>query len=1190
MTLYSAFSILLSRYSRQDDVAISTVTAARSHYMNRTIGYFLNTLILRLQLQHEASFIEVLQRAKKNVLDAHRHQALPFAELVKALRPERSYNANPFTQISFTVEPPIPRSTSGWSVSQVEAHNGTAKSDLTVEIDDLPTHLIARFEYSTELFEQSTIERLAGHFQYLLTQILQQPTHAIQHLPIVPPAEQQQLLAWTHTQQPFPDAKAIQSLFENQVATTPQAIALCFEDQQLTYEQLNGLANQLAHYLRKQGVKETTLVAICVERSPSMIICLLAVLKAGGAFLPLDASYPKARLNFMLTDAKVGYLLLESHLTHLFNEADHAIKCIDVAQARLESVRESWQNPDLTTDAHQLAYVIYTSGSTGQPKGVMLAHQGLCNLAVAQIKHFKITAECRILQFAAFCFDAAISEIFTALLSGAALYLAAKPDILPGQPLLDFLRKHRITTVTLPPSALTLFPSTELTDLHTLIVAGEACPLELAKQWAEGRQFYNAYGPTETTVCATILPFAATMARMTIGYPLDNIELYVLDNTKQFAPIGVAGELYIGGVGVACGYLNRPELTRDRFINHPFIPTAAEQVPRKIYKTGDLVRYLPNGQLEFFGRIDEQVKLRGYRIELGEIETVLTQHPTVKSAVVVLYPQHNQLSLAAYVTLHEPVTPDVLRESLKAHLPAYMIPATFTVLEALPLTPNGKINRKALPKPDRQGTSGSTHPITARNQLEIGLMELWQQVLNRTEINIHDNFFDLGGHSLLAIQLIAQINQLLSIQLSIRDLFELPTIAQLAAKINDDIVIHAADFDLNAEVQLDASIEAHQLLAYPLDKRTPPQHILLTGATGFLGVYLLRELLDRTAATIYCLVRAEHKTQAQHRLTNALKTHALWDATLQNRIVPICGDLSLPLLGLSEATFAHLGQQIDVIYHNGSLVNHLYTYSVMKKPNVLGTQEVLRLATTTCLKPVHYVSTLGVLASTQAEATHVYHEQDQLEDGNALQGGYNQSKWVAEQLLYRAQQAGVPVSLYRPYIVGGHSETGISNLHDFRSLLIYAGLKLGYWPDMEMLLNIAPVDYVSQALVHLSQQPAALGQTFHLASPCTLTLNQLFETIVEIGYPVKPLPLAQWQTLLTETAQASQDKVLVSLSPFFSANSQDGAGSQQTPKLDSQKTIDYLSSRGILCPTLNAEIVKRYLDYFVASGFIPVSY
>jgi len=550
----------------------------------------------------------------------------------------------------------------------------------------------------------------------------------------------------------------------------------------LSYGELDARANQLARYLKKSGIGRESLVGIMMERGIEMIVALLGVLKAGGAYVPLDPAYPQERLTFMLEDAQVSVLLTQARLLPMLPWSAARGVCIDSEWETI--VSESVAPVEGGVLAANVAYVIYTSGSTGPPKGVMVAHQGLCNMVTAQVETFGLHAESRILQFASLSFDASAGEIFMALTSGAALCLGRQESLLPGPGLIEMLREQRVTIVTLPPSVLAVLPEAELPDLATLTVAGEACAADLVGRWAGGHQFFNLYGPTEATVWATVAECRDGTEKPLIGRPILNTQGYLLNAQLEPAPIGVAGELHLGGVGLARGYLNRPELTAERFIPNPF----SQEPGARLYKTGDLARYHPDGQIEFLGRIDHQVKLRGYRIELGEIETALNAHPDIGDAVVeVREDVPGNKRLVAYIVSAPETEPAIneMRDFLQEIVPNYMIPTSFVHLEALPLTTNGKVDRRALPLPDGYHPELEATYVAPRSEIERAIAAIWLETLKIEKVDIHDNFFNLGGHSVLLAQVHTRLQEAFDQKLAMIDLFKYPTIDTLARYLSE---------------------------------------------------------------------------------------------------------------------------------------------------------------------------------------------------------------------------------------------------------------------------------------------------------------------------------------------------------------------------------------------------------------------
>ncbi|MUG97754.1 amino acid adenylation domain-containing protein, partial [Scytonema sp. UIC 10036] len=675
------------------------------------------------------------------------------------------------------------------SVSALPIETATAKFDLTLSMQNTSTGLVGVWEYNQALFDASTIERMSGHFLTLLEAIVANPMEHIGQLPLLTPAQQHLLLVeWNNTQLDYPSDRCIHQLFEVQVQRTPDAVAVVFENQQLTYDELNSRANQLAHYLRSLGVSADTLVGICVERSLLMVVGLLGILKAGGAYLPLDPEYPTERLSFMLEDAQVSVLLTQQQL----------VESVPQHQARVVHLDTDWglicesshENPITGVQASNLAYVIYTSGSTGQPKGVMLSHSNLCNHMSWMQATFSLTEKDKVLQKTPFSFDASVWEFYAALLVGGQLLIAQPGGHTDSAYLLRLIAQQQVTTIQLVPSLLQMLLEhggiETCYSLKQVFCGGEVLPMSLVKGLLSklNVNLHNLYGPTEACIDATSWDCKQQMYGqfVPIGRPIANTQIYILDQYLQPVPVGVPGELHIGGAGVARGYLNRTELTKERFIPNPF-------GSGRLYKTGDLARYLQSGDIEYLGRIDTQVKIRGFRIELGEIEAVLSQLGDVQANCAIAREDTlGDKRLVAYIvpSINSETTSQQLRQFLKAKLPEYMVPSAFVLLESLPLTPNGKVDKRALPAPDLHASDSDTF-VAPRNQVELQLTQIWSRILKVDKVGVQDNFFEIGGHSLLIPYLMAQIKQQFGKDIPVSTLFQNPTIEQLATVVQKDL-------------------------------------------------------------------------------------------------------------------------------------------------------------------------------------------------------------------------------------------------------------------------------------------------------------------------------------------------------------------------------------------------------------------
>jgi amino acid adenylation domain-containing protein len=794
MLFLAAFKVLLMRYTGQSDIVVGTPIAGREHPEAQGVfGYLTNTVVLRTSLADDPTFNELLARVRACALQAFSHQDVPFEKLVELLSPARDLSHTPLFQMLFVHDHSLVESVqlTGLTLSRLEVNNPSAKYDLTLFVRETSAGLRVLIQYNTDLFRAETIKRMMGHYVTLLEGIASSPDLPVSLLPLMTEAEKTQtLIEWNQAPAHYSLDTCIHSLFEAQVERTPRAVAVVSDDEALTYDELNTRSNQLAHYLRRKGVGPEVLVGVYMERSSQMVAGLLSILKAGGAYLPLDPAYPPDRLEFMIKDSRVRFVLTTERLMPMLASRGLDLVCMTDLESRL--LREDGENPRLPVGPDNLAYVIYTSGSTGHPKGAMLHHRGICNRLLWGVIDYKLGEGDKLLSKTQISFDVSVWEIFAPLICGACVIIAKQRGEQDGAYLVDLIRDKGVTHADFVPSMLQLFLSERGVEsckrLKRITAAGEPLSIDLQEQFFSklNADLYNLYGPTEASLAVTYwhCRLATSLKSIPIGRPMSNIQIYLLDKCLQPVPAGISGELYIGGIAVGRGYLNRADLTSDRFIPDPFTASPGS----RLYQTGDLARHLPDGTLEFLGREDQQVKVRGFRIELGEIEAVLSTHPLVRqTAVVTRKDSGGNERLVGYVLPKQPpLAPSELRRFLKDRLPEYMVPSVFVILEAMPLTQNGKADRQALPEPESIRPDLEVSYTPPATPLQQTIAAVWREVLGLEQVGVRDNFFDLGGHSLLLIQVQHKLQEVLRQEISMISLFKHSTIAQLAGFIRQE--------------------------------------------------------------------------------------------------------------------------------------------------------------------------------------------------------------------------------------------------------------------------------------------------------------------------------------------------------------------------------------------------------------------
>jgi amino acid adenylation domain-containing protein/thioester reductase-like protein len=1179
---HAAWALVVSSTTGRDDVVFGTVLLGRlqgSAGAQRILGLFINTLPLRLKLRGvtvrdlvartQQEMVDLLQCEQASLAIAQRCSGVPGAlPLFSALL---NYRHTLVDEAEWT---------GAESGIRVLASQGLTNYPVTLSVDDLGD----AFVLVPQTDRRIDPHRLAGYMcmamRSLVDALQRAPETQALEISILPERERLEVMEeFNESLTTYPDERLIHELFEEQVQRTPDAIAVEHAAQRLTYAELNSRANYLARYLRGQGVGPDQVVALCVERSLEMLVGLLGILKAGGAYLPLDPNYPNDRLRYMLEDAAPKVVLTQEQLRSVLPQTDSNVIALDAKLKEIAGdVAANVPAAELGLNPRNLVYVIYTSGSTGRPKGTAMPHSSIVNLIEWHRDTFPANDGERVLQFAALSFDVAFQETFTTLCTGGTLVLVDEWMRRDPLALVEFLNSRSIRRLFVPPLVLQAMAECFAVSgsvpggLRDVVVAGEQLRIspEIVNLFKhlEACRLHNHYGPTETHV-VTALTLTGNPGQWPflppIGRPIANARIYILDGNHRPVPIGVAGEIYVGGACVARGYLNRPQLTAERFIRDPFSINGEA----RLYKTGDMGRWQPDGTIEYLGRNDHQLKIRGFRVELGEIEAQLARHPRVKDAAVIVREDvPGEKRLVAYVTLGDLSEPNVeeLRGELKAVLPDYMVPSTFVVLTSLPLTTNGKLDRGALPPPDRTGYVSRQYDAP-RGEIEEAVAGIWRQLLGLERVGRQDNFFEVGGHSMLVVKALGKITQRFGVALKVTDLYKTPTIRDLATRIAKGLA-REDQVALTQEAVLDEGI-----VAKPGARCTSEKAVMLTGSTGLVGRFLLARLLEDTEVTLYCLIRGQSERQGISRLRATLSNWNLWRDEYERRIVAVPGDLRLPRLGIDEQTYDVMADTVDSIYHCATSMNHLETYAMAKPANVGGCRELLKLATHKRPMLINYISTLGVFSSVEGDGASIVKEDSPIDhERHSSSQGYGASKWVGEKMFMIARERGIPCNIFRLGLVWPDSRQGrydeLQHTYRlFKSCLI-SGLGIrNYQPDMPP----TPVDYVARAITFLASQHSNGHEIFHISSAHQM-VGGVFERFNEVlGTALELMPFAEW---ISEIKRLHREGLSLPVVPLIDVYSYEGSSRSASTRFDCARTHRELERAGIVAPALSDALLR----------------
>lgn len=1194
MTLLSAFGLLMQYYSGQDDICIGSPSSSRPLAYDKTVGYFSNMLPVRITIDGNPSFSEVLKQTRDSVSKILQHQDVPLDRIINEVIQDRFAGHNPLFQNVFVLQHLDEESQPSDIIRNQDVEwisNQKTKFDLQFEV--LPKHskLTVNIDYSEVLFKEETIIQMAEVYQSILESVARYPNRKIGEIKVYEVLEKGK----SEIHSPVENPKTLIELFEEQVEKTPEKTALHYSGIGISYRELNERSSHIAEQLISLGCKSGDFIACCQDQSAERIITLLGIIKSGAAYVPLDTGYPSERIQTILNDTKPKFLIVsESVDPEMINTSEQQVLFIGEMLANpVEHIQPVYSHTHTPSD---LVYVIHTSGTTGTPKGVLIEHRSLGNFITEYGQLLNLNEKDRTLQFSPYNFDGSVIDLWIPLTKGATVHLYPNNKLL-GDHLAEFLSLHSITVIPfISPSVLSTISGTmELPILKTIGTGAETCPPQVSRYWKQRVKLINMYGPTEATVAVNTFIFDDIHPGNTIGTAIKNTRLYVLDSYLRPVPDGVTGELYISGIQLSRGYLNQPDLTDEKFITNPF--AGENGIYSRMYRTGDQAKILSDGMLQYTGRSDHQVKVRGYRIELSEIENTLRQIKGIKNAVVHIHTaSETEKSLRAFVAADAPVSH--IKAELSRKLPSYMIPHEIYMIDAIPVKSNGKTDMESL-NLHASVSMTETWEITEEepaNEYERIIKEIWTDVLQCRISGMSDDFFSLGGHSIQLTKLYNKLFQKFPNTITLSELYLNSTIRKLARLIEEresgtDIKNYSLGMDpLSFEIKRDAMVSAEQFKFHVSGKGnfTDPKAILLTGVTGFVGIHILTELLHSTQAAIHLLIRARDEDHARERLFATMESQLIPSEVYDPKRISIhVGDLAQPFLGLSSEQYNELAQTVDVVHHAGSAVNFIQPYSYMKAANVDALHTLIQFVTTHQLKQLSLLSTVGVFSwehyftkpqlireDTDTRTAFKYLSRDM---------GYIQSKWVMEQVAAEAIQQGVPIIIFRLGYVFCHSQTGATARYQWWGSLIKTCIQLKCYPIlMDQKEELIMVDFVGKAVAHISRNPDAAGNIFHLSPEPedNMTVTEFFELLRrEFNFELTPVPFTEWRSLW----EHDENSPLYPLLNLFKFEAYDGKSiieiHQNTPDFDISNTKNFFSESGIENKTVQRDNVEAFCKY-----------
>lgn len=1189
---YALLALYLSKKYNKNDIAIETPILNRSGKKEKnTAGMFMNNIPTRIYVEPSLSFLTFVNHAFKELKKFMRYQRYPHSCILKDFREKHQFSG---TLVDVTLNYHNNKFDAVIEYEGIWNYPGAQPNSLSINVSDRDNSgmPVLDYDYLLEVFSEEDIERMHHNICNLLTNALENPGKKLFELQMLSQDEQSMLAGFNNTELSY-EAKTVSELFEEQVIRTPNRTALIFNDKEMTYFELNQKANQLARYIRSKGIRRNSIVGLHINRSLEMVIGILGILKAGAAYLPIDPGYPSERITYILNLSQTRLILTDSD--HRVFDSDYlkygnyesvnitlSNQSIYVADtANLNLAKDEKANPD------DLAYVIVTSGSHGKPKGVKVHHRALCNLIYSVVRCMNYDSQ-TIVSLTTISFDIFFGDTILPLTKGMKVIIANEEEQTIPKYLFDLIVKHQVKVMQVTPSRMKLILSERqnrdcLHNLSHLLITGEAFPASLLPKLKSvtKAEIYNLYGPTETTVWSTIKNLTDA-ERITIGKPIANTQIYILDKHLVPVSIGSVGEIYIAGDGVSLGYLNHPELTQKYYLKNPFIPN------KIMFRTGDLGRWLANGEIECLGRNDNQVKVRGLRIELEEIEACLSAHGEVKEAVAaVKEDKAGKKQLCAYLTSDTRPSDENLRFHMLKTLPNYMVPDWFIWLKAIPLTPNGKIDRRALPEPSDMNCGQLKQAYVApRNDLERILAGLWAGALEIERVGIDDNLFGLGGDSLTILEIMSGA-LVYNWKLNAQDFYECPTIRQLAAKITGWT---QEDQENKEEYYIPGRARPKEITI----KQQDIGNVLLTGATGFLGIHLLRELLAQTDNLIYCLVRG---IRAEERLDKLLSFYfPIFPKPLKERIVIVNGDISVKHFGLTDQEYYELAQSVQTVIHCAALVKHFGNYNEFKKINVYGTQEVINF----CIsfnKKLNHISTLSISGDFAADNDNskvktIFTEEDFYIGQDFSTNVYIRSKYEAENQVFKAEAKGLKASIFRIGILTGCYQDGkfqynIEKNAFYLRLKSLVSLRLLPISFLDHSIEFTPIDYCAKGIINIIKVNQTNGLVFHMFNHKKIRAIELVSYLRMLNMPIEILPDREYDSHIAQLSLTKKGKEIISglISDLSNKKSLNGG---KAIAVDSKFTISYLKQIGFKWPEIDVEYLTKVVNYMQEVGFLNI--